>query len=70
MTLEERLEQIKALLAVLVDRQTVREWYTIHEFAKAVGKSPIVVNDGPSTAVTGGGSPSSHSLAGTTPSLL
>jgi len=45
MTLEERLEQIEALLVVLVERQTVREWYTTHEFAKAAGKAEFTIRE-------------------------
>ncbi len=39
MTLEERLEKIEALLVVLVERQQVKEFYEIEEFARVVGKS-------------------------------
>src|ERR1700733_2886811 len=39
MTVEERLENIEALLVVLVDRQTTKVFYEIEEFAKLVGKS-------------------------------
>ena len=45
MTLDERLEKIETMLAVLVDRQTVREWYTTHEFAKAVGKAEFTIRE-------------------------
>jgi hypothetical protein len=45
MTLEERLEKIEAMLAVLVERQTVREWYTTHEFAKTVGKAEFTIRE-------------------------
>ena len=45
MTLEERLEKMEAMLAVLVDRQTVREWYTTHEFARTVGKAEFTVRE-------------------------
>jgi hypothetical protein len=38
MSVEERLERIEALLAVLVERQ-VKDFYEIEEFAKLVGKS-------------------------------
>lgn len=43
MTLDERLESIEAKLALLVERQTMREWYTTHEFAKAVGKAEFTI---------------------------
>lgn len=38
MTVEERLERIEAMLSALVERQTVREWYTTDQFAQLVGK--------------------------------
>jgi hypothetical protein len=39
MTLDERLEKIEAMLAVLVQRQTVKGFYELEEFASLVGKS-------------------------------
>ena len=39
MTLEERLDKIEAMLLMLVERQTVKDFYEIEEFAKLVGKS-------------------------------
>ena len=39
MTLEERLEKIEAMLVELVERQAVKEFYEIEEFARIVGKS-------------------------------
>jgi hypothetical protein len=39
MTLEHRLEKIESLLVVLVERQTVKDFYEIEEFARIVGKS-------------------------------
>ncbi|HEY7159376.1 MAG TPA: hypothetical protein VH575_35855 [Gemmataceae bacterium] len=36
---KETLERIEAMLAVLVERQTVKEFYEIEEFSKLVGKS-------------------------------
>jgi hypothetical protein len=39
MTMEERLERIEALLATLVERQAVKDFYEIEEFARLVGKS-------------------------------
>jgi len=38
-TLEQRLENIEAMLAILVQRQTVKDYYEIEEFSKLVGKS-------------------------------
>lgn len=45
MTLEERLEQIESMLATLINRQAIREWYTIEEFACLVGKAPFTVRE-------------------------
>jgi hypothetical protein len=39
MSVDERLENIEAMLIVLVERQKVKEYYEIEEFAKMVGKS-------------------------------
>ena len=39
MTLEQRLEKIESLLVVLVERETVKDFYEIEEFARLVGKS-------------------------------
>ena len=45
MTLEERLEKIEALLLVLVDRQQVREFYEIEEFARLAGREPFTCRE-------------------------
>lgn len=39
MTIEQRLEKIEAMLVVLAERQTVKDFYEVEEFAKLVGKS-------------------------------
>jgi hypothetical protein len=39
MSIDERLDRIEALLATLVGRQAVKEFYEIEEFARIVGKS-------------------------------
>jgi hypothetical protein len=39
MTLEERLDRIEFMLTTLVERQSVKDFYEIEEFAKLVGKS-------------------------------
>jgi hypothetical protein len=39
MSLDERLDKIEAMLATLVERQQTREFYTVEEFARLVGKS-------------------------------
>lgn len=45
MTLEERLERIETMLAVLVERQQVREWYSVEEFARIVGRSEFTCRE-------------------------
>jgi hypothetical protein len=39
MTLEDRLTRIETMLAVLVEGQQVRQWYSVEQFARAVGRS-------------------------------
>jgi excisionase family DNA binding protein len=41
----ERLERIEAQLAVLVERQTVKDWYTTEEVAKILGKAEFTVRE-------------------------
>ena len=45
MSIEERLEKIEGLLAALVERQQVRDWYTTEEFARAVGKAEFTIRE-------------------------
>lgn len=45
MTLEERLTKIETLLAVLVEGQQVREWYTVEQFARLVGRSAFTCRE-------------------------
>ncbi|HWT80193.1 MAG TPA: helix-turn-helix domain-containing protein [Candidatus Methylomirabilis sp.] len=45
MTLEQRLEKIEAMLAVLVERQTARDWYTTEQAAQLVGKAEFTVRE-------------------------
>ena len=45
MTLEERLERIEAMLAAVVERQQVREWYSVDEFARIVGRSEFTCRE-------------------------
>jgi predicted site-specific integrase-resolvase len=45
MTLEERLEKIEAMLVILVERQQVREWYSVEEFARIVGRAEFTCRE-------------------------
>jgi hypothetical protein len=45
MTTDERLDKIEAMLAVLVERQTVRDFYSIEEFARLVGKAEFTCRE-------------------------
>jgi hypothetical protein len=44
-SIEERLDKIESLLAALVDRQQVREWYSVEEFARIVGRAEFTVRE-------------------------
>lgn len=44
-TLLVRLERIEYALQILVERQTVREWYSTAEFAQIVGKAEFTVRE-------------------------
>ena len=46
MSIEERLELIEAKLAVLIERQTIREWYSTEEFSLIVGRAEFTVRSG------------------------
>jgi hypothetical protein len=39
------LENIEAMLVVLIERQQVREWYTTQESAQSVGKAEFTVRE-------------------------
>jgi len=45
MTVEERLENIEAMLVVLVERQTIREWYSVEEFARLAARSEFTTRE-------------------------
>ena len=45
MTVEERLERIETILAVLVKRQTVKDWYSTAEVAGLLDKAEYTVRE-------------------------
>ena len=45
MTVEERLANIEAMLAVLVEQQAVKGFYEVEEFARLVGKSSFTCRE-------------------------
>jgi hypothetical protein len=45
MTVEERLEKIEAMLVVLVERQAIKDYYEVEEFARLVGREPFTVRE-------------------------
>ncbi|MBX9624015.1 MAG: hypothetical protein K2X82_09420 [Gemmataceae bacterium] len=45
MTLEERLTRIEALLLGLTHRQESRQWYSVGEFARLVGRSEFTCRE-------------------------
>ena len=45
MSVDEKLDRIVAMLAVLVERHTVKDFYEIEEFARLVGREPFTVRE-------------------------
>jgi hypothetical protein len=45
MTIEDKLERIEEMLRLLVERQTVKEFYEIEQFAQLVEKAPFTVRE-------------------------
>jgi hypothetical protein len=45
MSVEERLEKIEAMLAALVEQQTVKDFYEVEEFARIVGRSELTCRE-------------------------
>lgn len=39
------MDKVEQLLAVLVQRQTVKDWYSIEQFAEIVGKAEFTVRN-------------------------
>jgi hypothetical protein len=45
MTIDERLDRIEAMLVSLIERQKVKDYYEVEEFARVVGKAPFTVRE-------------------------
>lgn len=45
MTLDERLEQIELLLISLVERERIREFYSVLEFSRIVGRAEFTCRE-------------------------
>lgn len=45
MSIDERLEELRAMVLMLVERQTVKDHYEIEEFARLVGKAPFTCRE-------------------------
>jgi hypothetical protein len=43
--LSQRFNRLDSMLAALVERQTVRDWYTTDQFASLVGKAEFTVRE-------------------------
>src|SRR5438270_777421 len=41
----QKLERLEAMLVALVERQTVKSYYDVDEFARLVGKAPFTVRE-------------------------
>ena len=41
----DRLKTIEAMLGVLVERQQVREWYSVEEFSRIVGRAEFTCRE-------------------------
>ena len=45
MTLDERLHKIETMLVILVERQQMRKWYSVEEFARIVGRAQFTCRE-------------------------
>lgn len=45
MRLRDKLDRIESMLALLVERQQAREWYTVDEFARIVGRAKFTCRE-------------------------
>ena len=44
-SIEERLDRIEQILHALVERETIKDWYSVDEFARLVGKAEFTVRE-------------------------
>jgi hypothetical protein len=44
-SIEERLERIEAKLLMLCERQQIRDWYSVEEFARLVGRTEFTCRE-------------------------
>jgi hypothetical protein len=42
---DERLSRIEAMLTLLVEREQIRDWHSVEQFARLVGKAPFTVRE-------------------------
>lgn len=40
-TLDDRLERIESLLVALMEKERTKEWYSVEEFSRIVGRAPF-----------------------------
>jgi hypothetical protein len=45
MNIEEKLDKLEAMLVILVERQTIKDYYEIEEFARLVGREPFTCRE-------------------------
>jgi hypothetical protein len=45
MTVEEKLERLEQLLLILIEREQVREWYSVEEFARIARRSEFTCRE-------------------------
>ena len=45
MVLIQRLDRIESVLTALLERETVKEWYSVDEFARLVGKAEFTCRE-------------------------
>ncbi len=41
----QRLDRIESVLTAILDRETIKDWYSIDEFARLVGKAEFTVRE-------------------------